>query len=166
MAAWEFQMLQNTAEKHGWHKFISMQGFYNLIYREEEREMFPYCHATGIGLLPWSPLAAGVLAHSWTDRSDSREEKDVFLKMIFRDKAEEADRMIVNRVEEVAKNKGVSMAQVATAWVLSKQGTAPILGLDSIERIAQAVEALKITLTNDEIKYLEGPYIPKIPIPF
>ena len=159
-------MLQNIAEKHGWHKFISMQGFYNLIYREEEREMFPYCHATEIGLLPWSPLAAGVLAHGWTDRSDSREEKDVFLKMLFRDKAEEADRMIVNRVEEVAKNKGVSMAQVATAWVLSKQGTAPILGLDSIERVDQAVEALKITLTNDEIKYLEGPYIPKNPIAF
>ncbi|KAJ5742388.1 uncharacterized protein N7511_011407 [Penicillium nucicola] len=161
MSAWEFQMLQSIAEKHGWHKFISMQGFYNLLYREEEREMFPYCQATNVGLLPWSPLAAGVLAHSWTDRSDKREEQDVFLKALFRNGEDQTAKVIVGRVEKLAAQKGVSMAQVATAWVLSKRGTAPILGLDSVERIDQAVDALKISLTEAEIKYLEEPYVPK-----
>ncbi|KAF4766288.1 hypothetical protein N7455_005292 [Penicillium solitum] len=166
MAAWEFQMLQNTAEKHGWHKFISMQGFYNLLYREEEREMFPYCHATGVGLLPWSPLAAGVLAHAWTDRSDKREEQDVFLKLLFRNGEDQTGKVIVSRVQEVAAKKGVSMAQVATAWVLSKRGTAPILGLDSVDRIDQAVDAVKVSLTEAEVQYLEEPYVPKQAMPF
>ncbi|KAJ5674667.1 Aldo/keto reductase [Penicillium maclennaniae] len=141
MAAWEFQMLQNIVEKNGWHKFISMQGFYNLLYREEEREMFPYCRATGVGLLPWSPLAAGVLAHSWTDHSDKREQQDVFLKALFRSQEDKSAEEIVSRVGQVAEKKGISMAHVATAWVLAQKGAAPILGLDSIDRIDQAVEA-------------------------
>jgi aryl-alcohol dehydrogenase-like predicted oxidoreductase len=143
-------MLQNIAEKHGWHRFISMQGFYNLLYREEEREMFPYCTATGVGLLPWSPLAAGVLAHSWTDRSDKREQQDVFLKALFRSSEDKSAEEIVHRVSVLAHEKGISMAQVATAWVLSKECTAPILGLDSVERIDQAVRAIKIKLTAEE----------------
>ncbi|KAF3394117.1 Versiconal hemiacetal acetate reductase [Penicillium rolfsii] len=161
MAAWEFQMLQNIAEKNGWRKFISMQGLYNLLYREEEREMVPYCHATGVGLLPWSPLAAGVLAHPWTDRSDKREQQDVFLKALFRSQEDKSAEEIVSRVKTIAGKKGVSMAQVATAWVLSKKGMAPILGLDSIERIDQAVEALQVTLDAADVAFLEEPYLPK-----
>lgn len=161
MAAWEFQMLQNVAEKNHWHKFISMQGFYNLLYREEEREMFPYCRATGVGLLPWSPLAAGVLAHSWTDRSDKREQQDVFLKALFRSQEDKSAEEIVRRVDSVAQKTGASMAQVATAWVLSKPGAAPILGLDSVERVDQAVEAVKLSLAAEDIAHLEEPYLPK-----
>jgi aryl-alcohol dehydrogenase-like predicted oxidoreductase len=143
-----------------------MQGFYNLLYREEEREMIPYCHATGVGLLPWSPLAAGVLAHAWTDRSDAREQSDVFLKALFRSKEEEAAKEIVRRVEEIAGKKGVSMAQVATAWVLGKKESTPIMGLDSIERVEQAVEALAVQLTEEEVLFLEEPYIPKAAMTF
>ncbi|KAH6693484.1 voltage-gated potassium channel subunit beta-3 [Plectosphaerella plurivora] len=160
MATWEFQRLQNVAEKHGWHKFISMQGLYNLLSREDEREMVPYCKATGVGLMPWSPLSAGMLAHSWTDRSDPRETSDVFLKSLFRSREAAADEAIVGRVEELAKKKGISMAQVAMAWVLSK-GMSPICGLESKERIDQALEALSVELTVEEIGFLEEPYLPR-----
>ncbi len=153
-------MLQAVAEKHNWHKFISMQGFYNLLYREEEREMIPYCKATGVGLLPWSPLGAGVLTHHWSDRSDPREQSDVFLKALFRGRTAEADETIVNRVEEIAGKKGVKMAQVALAWVFGKGGM-PICGLESKERVDQAVEAVQVVLTVEEMKYLEEPYVPK-----
>jgi versiconal hemiacetal acetate reductase len=165
MLAWEFQMLQNVAKKNDWHEFISMQGFYNLLYREEEREMNAYCKATGVGLFPWSPLAVGVLAHSWTDRSDPREQKDPFLKMLFRSENQAADQAIVGRVEELAKKKGIFMAQVARAWLISK-GCMPICGLESKERIDQAVASLQVSLTEDEIKYVEELYAPKMPIPF
>jgi aryl-alcohol dehydrogenase-like predicted oxidoreductase len=161
MAAWEFQMLQNVAEKNGWHKFISMQGFYNLLYREEEREMNPYCKATGVGLFPWSPLAAGVLAHPLQDRSDNREKSDVFLKALFRGREEAADKEIVSRVEELSKKKKCSMAQVAVGWVMSKGGMMPICGLMNQEQIDQAVGGVQIKLTEEESKYLEEPYISK-----
>jgi aryl-alcohol dehydrogenase-like predicted oxidoreductase len=161
MAAWEFQMMQNIAEKHGWQKFISMQGFYNLLYREEEREMNAYCKATGVGLFPWSPLAAGVLTHSWEDRTDSREQQDVFLKLLFRSGENKADKDIVSRVEQLAKKKGVPMAQVAMGWVLSKGGMMPICGLNNKEQIDQAVTGIKVSLTEEECKFLEEPYVPK-----
>lgn len=102
-------MLQNVAARNGWHQFVSMQGFYNLLYREEEREMNPYCKATGVGLFPWSPLAAGVLAHPWSDRSDPRESSDPFLKLLFRSSEDGADKVIVGRVEELANKKGVCL---------------------------------------------------------
>ncbi|KAH7480925.1 hypothetical protein FOMA001_g8727 [Fusarium oxysporum f. sp. matthiolae] len=165
MAAWEFQMLQNVAEKNGWHKFISMQGLYNLLYREEEREMNPYCNYTGVGLFPWSPLAAEVLAHSWTDRTDAREQKDPFLKLLFRGEDQNADRAIVDRVEQLAQKKGVAMAQIAQSWLIVK-GCMPICGLESKERIDQAVGALQVTLSDEEIAYLEELYVPKVPFPF
>ncbi|KAF5244832.1 hypothetical protein FANTH_7599 [Fusarium anthophilum] len=165
MAAWEFQMLQNVAEKNGWHKFISMQGLYNLLYREEEREMNPYCNYAGVGLFPWSPLAAGVLAHPWNDRTDAREQKDPFLKLLFRGETQDADKAIVDRVEELARRKGVAMAQIAEAWLISK-GCMPICGLESKERIDQAVEALQVTLSDEEVKYLEALYVQKVPFPF
>ncbi|KAI8261204.1 Aryl-alcohol dehydrogenase [Colletotrichum sp. SAR 10_77] len=165
MAAWEFQMLQNVAKQNGWHQFISMQGLYNLLYREEEREMNPYCNAASVGLFPWSPLAAGVLAHPWTDRSDPREQKDPFLQMLFRGVENGADKAIVGRVEELAARRGVAMAQVAQAWLISK-GCMPICGLETRERIDQALGALEVKLSEEEVKYLEEMYVPKLPMPF
>ena len=160
MAAWEFQALQNIADKHNWHKFISMQNFHNLIYREEEREMIPYCLDTGVGIIPWSPIARGILARPYDDRSTTREKTDGFLKMLI-GRDSEVDKAIVGRVEEVAKKKGVKMAQVATAWVLRTEGVYPIVGLSSKERIDEAVAAIEVKLTDEEAKYLEEPYLPK-----
>ncbi|KAF2841838.1 Aldo/keto reductase [Patellaria atrata CBS 101060] len=160
MYAWEFQTLQNIAEKNHWHKFISMQNFYNLLYREEEREMIPYCKDTGVGLIPWSPIFRGVLARPWDERVTKREQTDKALKNMMRTRETEVDKAIVDRVEEVAKKKGVSMTAVATAWCL-KQGVVPIIGLSSKERIDQAVENVRVELTDEEAKYLEEPYLPK-----
>ncbi|KAF2445255.1 Aldo/keto reductase [Karstenula rhodostoma CBS 690.94] len=152
MAAWQFQMLNNIAEKHGWHKFISMQNYHNLLYREEEREMHPYCRHAGIGLIPWSPLAQGKLARPWTE-SSFREDNNPFSGVF----ATPPDKAIVDKVEEVAKKLGVSMAQVATAWSLSK-GVYPILGLHSEKRIDEAVGAVGVVLGEEDVKALEGLY--------
>jgi len=165
MAAWEFQTLQNIAEKHGWHKFVSMQNYYNLIYREEEREMIPYCRDTGVGLIPWSPIARGALARPFDDRTTTREKTDRMLNNMIRGKETEIDKTIVGRVEEVAKKLGVSMTAVATAWCLSKDGVNPIIGLSSKKRIDEAVENVHFAnsgkLTAEDIKYLEEGYAPK-----
>ncbi|CAF9941568.1 hypothetical protein IMSHALPRED_002789 [Imshaugia aleurites] len=162
MAAWEFQMLQNIAETNGWHKFISMQNYHNLLYREEEREMLPFCRASGVGCIPWSPVARGVLTRPWGDRSTKREESDNFLKSLIRSKETEIDKNIVDRLEEVAKKRGVGMALVAIAWSIKQEGVNPIVGLGSKERIDQAVEAVKFQLSDEEAKYLEEPYMPKM----
>ena len=138
-----------------------MQNYYQLLYREEEREMLPYCRATGVGCIPWSPVARGVLTRPWSERGTAREESDNFLKSLIRSKETEIDKAIVDRVEEVAKKKGVAMAQIAIAWSLNQKGVNPILGLGSKERIDQAVEAVKVQLTDEEAKYLEEPYMPK-----
>jgi len=161
MAAWEFQTLQNIADRHGWHKFISMQNYYNLIYREEENEMIPYCNDTGVGLIPWSPVARGALARPWGDRSTKREESDNMLKNMIRSREDKVDAAIVGRLEEVSKKLGKSMAQVAIAWCLSKKDVCPIVGLGKTERMDEAVEACKIKLSEEDIKYLEEPYMPK-----
>ncbi|KAH8145484.1 uncharacterized protein LAJ45_10454 [Morchella importuna] len=160
--AWEFQMLQNIAEKNRWTKFISMQNYYNLLYREEEREMIPYCKATGVGIIPWSPLARGVLTRPFDSRETVRENTDDFLKYS-RKQESDTDKVITGRVEEIAKKHGVSMAIVATAWVLSK-GASPILGLGSVDRIDEAVKALSFKLTEEETTYLEEAYLPKVPV--
>ncbi|KIA75499.1 aldo-keto reductase protein [Aspergillus ustus] len=161
MAAWEFQKLQYIADKHGWHKFISMQNYYNLLYREEEREMNPLCKDLGVGVLPWSPLARGVLAHKWDDRTSKREQSDRLLKSLVRgEKSNTTDEQIVNRVDEIATKRGVPMATLSLAWNLSK-GVFPITGLGSRQRIEQAVEAVSFQLTDEEIAYLEEPYQPK-----
>ncbi|KAM3079981.1 CSG1/SUR1-like protein [Clarireedia jacksonii] len=166
MAAWEFQALQNIADKHGWHKFVSMQNYYNLLYREEEREMIPYCRDTGVGLIPWSPLARGALARPSDDHSTTREKSEQVLNAMIRSKETDIDKTIIGRVEEIAKKKGVSMANIATAWCLSKDSVNPILGLGSKERIDQAVESVKFAssgkLTEEDIKYLEEGYAPKV----
>lgn len=170
MAAWEFQSLQNVAESHNWHKFISMQNYYNLLYREEEREMLPYCTATGVGCIPWSPIARGLLARPWagegegeqsTTTTTERGKTDKLLKSMHSDHEADVDKAIVDRLEEVAKKRGVSMATVATAWCLRKEMVNPIIGLSSKERIDQAVEAVKFKLTDEEVSYLEEPYRPK-----
>lgn len=162
MAAWEFQALQNVAARNGWHQFICMQNYHNLLRREEEREMIPYCHDTGIGLIPWSPLARGPLARPWGSRNTVRENTDNALKMMVRSRETEADQAIVDRVEEVARKKGISMAQVAIAWSLSKTNVNPIVGLNKKERIDEVVDSIKVALTEDEVKYLEEPYVPKV----
>ncbi|KAL1610012.1 CSG1/SUR1-like protein [Paraconiothyrium brasiliense] len=155
MAAWQFQLLNNTAEKHGWHKFISMQNYHNLLYREEEREMHQYCFHEGIGLIPWSPLAQGKLARPWS-ASSLRSDNNPFADML----TAPSDEAIVNKVEEVAKKLGVSMAQVATAWSLKKRVN-PILGLQSEKRIDEAVGAIGVVLSEEDAKALESVYTAK-----
>lgn len=179
MAAWEFQMLQNIAEKNGWHKFISMQGYYNLIYREEENEMvrphpfshssilqltslsqIPYCNATGVGLIPWSPIARGALTRPWGDRSSVRSTNDAFLDNLVHSREDAADKEIISRVEKIAKKHGVSMACIATAWTI-KKGVQPIVGMSSKERIDEAVKNSNFKLSDEDAEYLEEAYLPK-----
>ncbi|TAQ87441.1 hypothetical protein B7494_g4246 [Chlorociboria aeruginascens] len=157
MYAWQFAMLQAVAEKNGWHKFISMQNYYNLLYREEEREMIPYCKATGVAIIPWSPIARGVLSRPW-GQSSFREDTETMMKL--RNDQSTVDAEIVNRVEKLAKEKGVTMAQIASAWVAHK-GAYPILGLNSKERIDETVDALRVKLTDEQVAYLDEPYVPK-----
>lgn len=161
MAAWEFQMLNNIALKNGWHRFISMQNYHNLLYREEEREMLPYCNHAGIGLIPWSPLAQGTLARPWKDDSSSiRAQDNPTLAML----TDDGDKVVVDRLEEISKKLGKSMATVATAWSL-KKGVNPILGLQSIARIDEAVETVHFELSDEDAKALEQPYKAKAAAP-
>ena len=161
MWTWEFQELQWIAKTNGWHEFISMQNFHNLLYREEEREMIPYCRATGVGTIPWSPIARGVLCRPWNERSTVRERSDGTLKRLIRSKENEVDKAIVDRVEEVAKKHGVSMTCIATAWSI-KQGDCPIIGLSSKERIEEAVKNSQFELSDEDAAYLEEVYMPKM----
>lgn len=160
MATWEFQKLQYIAEKNGWHKFISMQNYHNLIYREEEREMIPFCRDSSVGILPWSPLARGVLAHPWTERDTKREHTDKLLNSLVRGSETITDETIVSRVQEIAEKRGVKMSTIALAWSL-RQGMCPITGLQSTARIDEAVQAVAFQLSDDEAAYLEEPYTPK-----
>jgi len=166
MAAWEFQALNNIAEKHGWHKFISMQSYHSLLNREEEREMFPYCRDAGVGLIPWSPFARGRLTRPYNSSKEEltkRQETDHYSDWLIGAITKE-DEEIIARVATLAKQKGVSMAQICIAWSL-KKGAHPILGLSSNERVDEAVEAIQRVkdglLTNEDVKHLEELYIPK-----
>ncbi|KAK8056837.1 NADP-dependent oxidoreductase domain-containing protein [Apiospora rasikravindrae] len=159
MYTWEFARLQYTARLRGWTEFVSMQPFYNLLYREEEREMLPFCRATGVGVVPWSPLARGMLAKPQSAPSGEgsvRSQSDVKTRTWFAD----ANLEIVDAVEKVARDKGISMALVATAWVL-RQGCWPIVGLSSEKRIKETIEALQVQLTDEECKFLEAGYRPR-----
>lgn len=160
MACWEFHTLQNIAETRGWHKFVSMQNYHNLLYREEEREMMPYCHDTGVGVIPWSPLARGALTRPWSCRDTFREQRDRLLRNLIRSRETEVDKEIVGRLQEVATRRGVSMACVATAWSIAK-GCCPIQGLMTKERIDQAVEHAGYELSQEDVEYLDEPYVPK-----
>jgi len=137
-----------------------MQNYHNLIYREEEREMIPYCKQSGVALIPWSPLARGILSRPWDQRSSPREQHDAFINYLVQTKEAEVDKMIVDRVEELAKKHGVAMATIATAWSI-KKGDIPIVGLGSKERIEQAVQNSKFQLSDEDEKYLDEPYMPK-----
>ncbi|KAF1960152.1 putative oxidoreductase [Byssothecium circinans] len=155
MYTWEFARLQYTAKLNGWTSFVSMQPFYNLLYREEEREMIPFCESEGIGIIPWSPLARGMLGKP-AGATSSRNEADAKTKKWFGD----ANPEIIQRVEELSKKKGCSMASIATAWVLRK-GCSPIVGLTSVQRVEQIMEALGVELTDEECRYLEEVYKPR-----
>jgi aryl-alcohol dehydrogenase-like predicted oxidoreductase len=158
MWAWQFSKMLYTAELHGWTRFVSMQDHYNLLNREEEREMFPLCADQGIGVLPWSPLARGRLTRDW-DATTYRSETDEFGRRLY--DTSSSDRVIVERVAKIAQERGVSRAQVALAWVLSKPVvTAPIVGASKPEHLDDAVAALGVELTPEEIAELEEPYTP------
>jgi aryl-alcohol dehydrogenase (NADP+) len=157
MWAWEFSKALYLAEANGWTKFVSMQDHYNLLNREEEREMLPLCLDQGVGVIPWSPLARGRLARPW-DEVTERSQRDAFGSTLY---DEATDRVIVDRVAEVAGARGVPMAQVATAWMLSRPAvTAPIIGATKPRHIDDAVAAVDLVLSDDEIARLEEPYRP------
>ncbi len=162
MYAWQFAKAQHVAERHGWTKFVTMQNHYNLVYREEEREMIPLCLDQGVGLIPWSPLARGFLAGNRTrDKSGdtTRAKVDGFAHGLY---YTDGDFAIVDRVVEVAERHGVKAAQVAIAWMLQKPGiTAPIIGASKMVQLEDAVAALDIVLSAEDVAYLEEPYQPR-----
>ena len=156
MWAWQFSKAQYVAEQHGWTKFISMQNHYNLLNREEEREMMPLCVDQGVGVIPWSPLARGRLTRDW-DNATSRSETDEFGKGLYKPE----DQVIVERVAEVARELGAPRAQVALAWVLSKPFvTSPIVGATKDAHIDDAIAACELQLSAEHIARLEEPYTP------
>jgi aryl-alcohol dehydrogenase (NADP+) len=161
MFAWQFAKAQHIAESRGWTKFVSMQNHYNLVYREEEREMIPLCVDQGVGLIPWSPMARGFFAG---DRKrggggeTSRAKSDPFAKDLY---FREEDFNVADRATEVAKERGATASQIALAWVLSKDYVhSPIIGATKMDHLEQAIAALDIKLSADEVKRLEEPYQP------
>ncbi|MFD6824479.1 aldo/keto reductase [Streptomyces sp. NPDC060085] len=157
MYAWEFSKMQYTAALHGWTKFVSMQNHYNLLYREEEREMLPLCADQGVGVLPWSPLARGRLTRDW-DTATERSRSDDFGRKLY----QEGDREIVDAVARIAADRGVPRARVALAWLLGRNTvTAPIVGATKPSHIDDAVAALDVELTDKETEQLEQPYAPR-----
>src|ERR1035441_9755812 len=159
MWAWQFSKALYTSEKHGWAKFVTMQPHYNLLYREEEREMLPLCLDQGVGVIPWSPLARGRLTRPW-DTETKRSESDSYAKNLYA-KTMEADQRVADRLGEVAESRGVPRAQAAVAWLLSKPAiTAPIVGATKLHHLQDAVAAVSLKLTPDEVKALEEPYVP------
>ena len=162
MFAWQFAKAQETARAHGWTRFISMQNQINLIYREEEREMIPLCLDQGVGLIPWSPIARGRLARP-PGTVTPRTETDAYARLLY-SRTEEADTAVIRAVEQVARETGRSMAQVALAWVRQKAGVAaPIIGYSRPEQFTDILSGLDLTLTPEQIATLEAPYIPHAP---
>ncbi len=156
MYAWQFAKMQHAAATHGWARFVSMQDHYNLLYREEEREMLPLCLDQGVGVIPWSPLARGRLAREWDEQTD-RSQKDEFGKRLYH----EGDRAVVAAVAAVAAERGATRAQVALAWVMSRPAvTAPIVGATKAVHLEDAVKALALHLSDEEVARLEAPYTP------
>jgi aryl-alcohol dehydrogenase-like predicted oxidoreductase len=159
MYAWQFLKALNMAEKNGWTRFVSMQNHLNLIYREEEREMLPLCKEEKIGVTPYSPLASGRLTRDWSETT-LRSETDQTQKSKY-DATVSTDQLIAGRVAELAEKQGVLRSQIAIAWLLQKEPvTAPIIGATKISHLDDAVGALSVTLTPEEIAYLEEPYVP------
>jgi aryl-alcohol dehydrogenase-like predicted oxidoreductase len=160
MWAWQFAKAQHVAERHGWTRFVTMQNHYNLLYREEEREMLPLCRDQGVGVIPWSPLARGKLTRPWsitTERADT----DVFGRSLY----ERASPSIVDRVAKVADGRHVSMAQVALAWVARHPAvSAPIVGATKPQHLEDAIASVDVMLTADEVELLEELYEPQPPM--
>ncbi len=157
MYAWQFSKAQYLAERNGWTKFVTMQNHYNLLYREEEREMMQLCADQGVGVIPWSPLARGKLTRPW-DTTTSRSETDLFGKTLY----QQSDAAIVDRVGRIAEERGVTRAQIALAWVASHPSvTAPIVGATKPHHLEDAIASVEIQLTAEEIAPLEEPYTPR-----
>ncbi len=160
MYSWQFAKALYLADLHGWTRFVSMQNHYNLLYREEEREMNPLCRAEGIGIIPWSPLARGRLARPWQRESTKRSETDQFGNRMYA-RTEDADRRVVERLTEMSKQRGVPQATLALAWMLAKPGiTAPIVGATKPRHLDDAVAALSVSITPEEVASLEEGYVP------
>jgi 1-deoxyxylulose-5-phosphate synthase len=165
MWTWQFVQAQYTADLNGWTRFVSMQDQYNLLMREEEREMFPFCLDQGVGVLPWSPLARGRLTRDW-DATTKRSESDQFARTLYR-QAVDSDRKIVEAVAAVAGERGVSRAQVALAWMLRQPAvTAPIVGVTRPLHLTDAVAALDLRFSDEELARLEEHYVPHLPEAF
>ncbi|MCY8492026.1 aldo/keto reductase [Bacillus inaquosorum] len=159
MYAWQFQKALHVAEKNGWTKFVSMQNHLNLIYREEEREMLPLCKEEKIGVTPYSPLASGRLTREWSETTH-RSETDQIQKSKY-DATADADRLVVERLAAIAEKHGVSRTHIALAWLLQKKPvTAPIIGATKMSHLENAVRALSVKLTSEDIALLEEPYVP------
>ncbi len=161
MYAWQFAKAQHVAERHGWTPFVSMQNHYNLLYREEEREMIPLCRDQGVGVIPWSPLARGMLAGNRTrdgEKRTVRAETDGFADILY---THPTDFDVVDRVGQVAAERGVPMAQVALAWLIQRKGvTAPIVGSTKLHHLTHALAAEQLELSADEVGRLEELYVP------
>ena len=160
MAAWQLAHMQEAARRNGWTAFVSMQNQYNLLYREEEREMLPLCDAEGMGVIPWSPLARGRLARKperFEEGGTTRAGTDPLQRRLY----DEADVTVVQAVADVAGELGVDQAQVALAWLLAKGVTAPIVGATKLDQLDAAVAAVEVTLDDDQIRRLEEPYRPR-----
>ncbi len=160
MYSWQFAKALYLADRHGWTRFVSMQNHYNLLYREEEREMMGLCVEEGIGVLPWSPLARGRLARPWRSEATNRSETDKFQKVLYGG-TERSDQAVVEVLEAMAKEKELPMATVALAWMLSKRAvTSPIVGASKPHHLEDAVRALDVRLTGEEIARMEEVYVP------
>jgi aryl-alcohol dehydrogenase-like predicted oxidoreductase len=159
MFAWQFAKALHVSDTHGWARFQTMQNYVNLLYREEEREMLPLCKAEGVGVIPWSPLARGRLTRDW-DAASARSETDAFGRTLYA-KTADADRKVTEALAAVATRLGRPRAQVALAWLLAKSGiSAPIVGATRLEQLDDAVAALTLVLTKEDIDELEAPYLP------
>jgi aryl-alcohol dehydrogenase-like predicted oxidoreductase len=165
MYAWQFAKAQQVAERHGWTRFVSMQNYVNLLYREEEREMLPLCRDQGIAVMPWSPLARGRLTRDW-DHTSARSETDAFGRTLYAATAD-ADRRVVEALGSVAAALGRPRAQVALAWLLGRPGiTSPIVGATKLAQLEDAVAALDLTLAPEHVAALEAPYVPHAVVGF
>jgi aryl-alcohol dehydrogenase-like predicted oxidoreductase len=160
MYAWQFQKALFVSEKHGWAKFVSMQNHLNLIYREEEREMLPLCTDAGIGVIPYSPMASGKLTRAWTEDSSNRASTDQILRMKYGSSAD-IDAPVLERVGDVSERLGIPRSHVALAWLMQKpQVAAPIVGPTTIAHIDNAIGAIDVKLSVEDITYLEELYVP------
>ncbi len=160
MFTWQFQKALYTASKHGWTRFVSMQDHLNLLYREEEREMLPLCCEEKIGVIPYSPLASGRLTRDWLKESTLRSQTDHIAKSKY-DATAQTYQQVVQRVAEIAEKHGVPLVHIALAWLFQKQPvTAPIVGATKISHLEDAVGALSVKLTQEEVAYLEELYVP------